>query len=95
MVAAEAAAAGCPPVVADHSGLATIARGLEEDYPVALRHLASFPTGDAVELRRRLEEIISLSQEDRAALRAAASKAAQERWSWASVGHRLLEACGA
>jgi glycosyltransferase involved in cell wall biosynthesis len=95
MVAAEAAAAGCPPVVANHSGLATIARGLEEDYPSALRHLASFPTGDAVELRRRLEEIISLPQEDRAALRAAACKAARERWSWASVGHRLLEACGA
>jgi glycosyltransferase involved in cell wall biosynthesis len=95
MVAAEAAAAGCPPVVANHSGLATIARGLEEDYPTALRHLASFPTGDAVELGRRLEEIISLSEEDRAALRAAASTAAQERWSWTSVGHRLLEACGA
>jgi glycosyltransferase involved in cell wall biosynthesis len=95
MVAAEAAAAGCPPVVANHSGLATIARGLEEDYPTALRHLASFQTGDAVELGRRLEEIISLSEEDRAALRAAASTAAQERWSWTSVGHRLLEACGA
>ena len=95
MVAAEAAAAGCPPVVANHSGLATIARGLEEDYPSALRHLASFPTGEAVELGRRLEEIISLPQNDRAALREAARKAAEERWSWAGVGHRLLEACGA
>ena len=33
MVAAEAAATGCPPVVADHSGLAEVARGLEEEYP--------------------------------------------------------------
>ncbi|QEC47930.1 glycosyltransferase family 4 protein [Baekduia soli] len=33
MVAAEAAATGCPPVVADHSGLAGVARELEERYP--------------------------------------------------------------
>ena len=36
MVAAEAAAAGCPPLVADHSGLAEIARGLDEVYPPRL-----------------------------------------------------------
>ena len=33
MVAAEAAAAGCPPLVARHSGLAEIAEGLEAEYP--------------------------------------------------------------
>ncbi len=33
MVAAEAAAAGCPSLVARHSGLAEIAEGLEEAYP--------------------------------------------------------------
>src|SRR5262245_9025414 len=32
MVAAEAAAAGCPPIVARHSGLAEVAEGLEADY---------------------------------------------------------------
>ena len=42
MVAAEAAAAGSPPLVARHSGLAEIAEGLEQEYPPALRHLASF-----------------------------------------------------
>jgi glycosyltransferase involved in cell wall biosynthesis len=94
MVAAEAAAAGCPPVVADHSGLATIARGLEEDYPSPLRHLACFPNGDAGQLGERVNGIISLSQEDRAELRAAARRAAEERWSWTSVAHRLLAACG-
>jgi glycosyltransferase involved in cell wall biosynthesis len=93
MVAAEAAASGCPPVVANHSGLAEIARGLDEDYPPSLRHLASFPKGDAGALKERLNEIISLSQEDRDALRAAARKAAEERWSWTSVAHRLLAAC--
>ena len=33
MVAAEAAAAGCPPLVARHSGLEEVAEGLEEGYP--------------------------------------------------------------
>jgi glycosyltransferase involved in cell wall biosynthesis len=92
MVAAEAAAAGCPPVVANHSGLAEIAQGLEEDYPPALRHLASFPTGDAAQLAQRLNEILSLSEEDRAALREAARSAAVERWSWTSVARRILAA---
>ena len=44
MVAAEAAAAGCPPIVANHSGLAEVARGLEEDYPAGRSGLASFPS---------------------------------------------------
>jgi glycosyltransferase involved in cell wall biosynthesis len=47
MVAAEAAAAGCPPLVARHSGLAEVAEGLEAEYPPALRSLASFTSGDA------------------------------------------------
>ena len=41
MVAAEAAAAGSPPLVARHSGLAEVAAGLEEEYPERFRHLAS------------------------------------------------------
>ena len=47
MVAAEAAAAGCPPLVARHSGLAEVAEGLEAEYPPRLRHLTSFASGDA------------------------------------------------
>ncbi len=61
MVAAEAAAAGCPPLVARHSGLAEVAEGLEAEYPPELRHLASFTNGDAAELRRKLEELLSLT----------------------------------
>jgi len=94
MVAAEAAAAGCPPVVANHSGLAEIAEGLDEDYPPALRHLASFPKGDASVLAERLQEILALDDADRAALRAAAREAAVERWSWSSVARRILAAAG-
>ena len=92
MVAAEAAAAGCPPVVADHSGLAEIARGLDEAYPPALRHLASFPRGDQAALAQRLNEILALSESDRSALRAAARNAAVERWSWTNVARRILAA---
>jgi glycosyltransferase involved in cell wall biosynthesis len=94
MVAAESAAAGCPPVVANHSGLAEIARGLEEDYPPGLGHLASFPSGEAPELAERLNAILGLPEGDRAALRAAGRQAAVERWSWTSVARRILAAAG-
>jgi glycosyltransferase involved in cell wall biosynthesis len=91
MVAAEAAAAGCPPIVANHSGLAEIARGLEEDYPAGSDGLASFPNGDVAALRDRLERVLALRGDQRAALRAAARRAAVERWSWTSVARRILD----
>ena len=90
MVAAEAAAAGCPPIVANHSGLAEVARGLEEDYPPGRGGLASFPNGDADALRTRLEAVLALRGDEREALRDAARKAAVERWSWTSVAGRIL-----
>jgi glycosyltransferase involved in cell wall biosynthesis len=90
MVAAEAAAAGCPPLVARHSGLAEVAEGLESFYPPSLRHLTSFATGDASDLQARLRELLALSEEDWAGLAAAARQAAVERWSWSSVAERLL-----
>jgi glycosyltransferase involved in cell wall biosynthesis len=92
MVAAEAAAAGCPPIVANHSGLAESARGLEEDYPRGLGRLASFPTGDAAALAERLNETLALDEHNRSAIRAAARNAAVERWSWTSVAQRILAA---
>jgi glycosyltransferase involved in cell wall biosynthesis len=91
MVAAEAAAAGSPPLVARHSGLAEVAEGLEEEYPAHLRHLASFATGDAADLTGKLSELLALPDADRAALRAAARNATVNRWSWAGVARRLLE----
>jgi glycosyltransferase involved in cell wall biosynthesis len=91
MVAAEAAAAGAPPLVARHSGLAEVAAGLEELYPPELRHLASFANGDATQLQERLGELLALSDADRARLRESARRAAVELWSWASVAERLLE----
>ena len=91
MVAAEAAAAGVPPLVARHSGLAEIAAGLEAEYPPEHARLASFTSGDAGELRSRLVELLSLAPPERALLRQAARCAAVEWWSWTHVAGRLLE----
>jgi glycosyltransferase involved in cell wall biosynthesis len=90
MVAAEAAAAGVPPLVARHSGLAEIAEGLEAEYPEELRALAAFKTGDVQDLAAKLRAILALPATAHAALGAAARRAAVERWSWSSVGERLV-----
>jgi glycosyltransferase involved in cell wall biosynthesis len=90
MVAAEAAATGCPPLVARHSGLAEIAEGLEAEYPAELRHLTSFVTGDVDDLRSKLAALLSLSPAERREIEAAARRAAVERWSWRGVAERLL-----
>ena len=90
MVAAEAAATGCPPLVARHSGLAEIAEGLEAEYPAELRDLASFETGDVDDLRSKLAALLSLSPAERDEIEVAARRAAVGRWSWQSVAERLL-----
>jgi glycosyltransferase involved in cell wall biosynthesis len=90
MVAAEAAAAGCPPLVANHSGLAEIAQGLDVDYPLELHQLAYFTNGDVEELRTKLSRLLALPADERMAVRAAARRAAVERWSWSGVAERLL-----
>ena len=91
MVAAEAAAAGCPPLVARHSGLEEIAAGLEASYPAELRHLTSFETGDSLDLADKLHGLLSLTPSRREGLGAAARSVAVERWSWAGVAERLLQ----
>jgi glycosyltransferase involved in cell wall biosynthesis len=92
MVAAEAAAAGCPALVARHSGLAEVAEGLEAEYPPELRNLASFPSGDVEALRSRIAGLLALEPAERATIREAARRAAVARWSWAGVAERLLDA---
>jgi glycosyltransferase involved in cell wall biosynthesis len=90
MVAAEAAACGCPPLVADHSGLAEVAAGVRAHYPARLAHLASFPKGDAATLTARLREYAALTTEDRGLLSAGARAAAEQLWSWDSVAARII-----
>jgi glycosyltransferase involved in cell wall biosynthesis len=90
MVAAEAAAAGVPPLVARHSGLAEVAEGIEAEYPEELRHLVAFENGNVAELSAKLRELLLLDPSVRAMLGTAARRAVVERWSWSSVAKRLL-----
>ena len=92
MVAAEAAAAGCPPLVARHSGLAEVAAGLEEAYPAGLRHLAAFDIGRRAGPRPAAGRAArAVRRRTATRVRAAARTAVVERWSWAGVSRRLLE----
>jgi glycosyltransferase involved in cell wall biosynthesis len=91
MVAAEAAAAGSPPLVARHSGLEEIAEGLEAEYPPEYRHLASFSTGDVGDLTAKLRELLALSREEHDRIAHAARTAVERRWGWAEVAVRLLQ----
>ena len=90
MVAAEAAAAGCLPLVARHSGLQEIAEGLEAGYPPEARDLTSFATGEVADLTAKLERLLALSPDERSRLSKAARETTVERWSWRSVAERLL-----
>ena len=87
MVAAEAASAGTPPLVARHSGLQEIAEGLEAGYPPEHRDLTSFASGDVTDLTDKLRRLLALP---RGTLADPARRAAVERWSWKSVAERLL-----
>ena len=91
MVAAEAAAAGSLPLVANHSGLAEIAAGVSSEYPAPYQDLVSFTTADASDLAQKLERLLQLDPATRAELGEAARRAVIERWSWAGVAKRLLE----
>jgi glycosyltransferase involved in cell wall biosynthesis len=91
MVAAEAAAAGVPPLVAEHSGLAEVAAGIAREYPPEWVHLVASAPGDAADLRDRLAELLALPAEERRALGRAARRAVERNWSWARVAERLLE----
>jgi glycosyltransferase involved in cell wall biosynthesis len=91
MVAAEAAAAGSPPLVARHSGLEEIAEGLEDEYPAEYRHLTSFANGDVAELTEKLRELLALPAAEHARIAGAGRTAVEKRWSWAGVAGRLLQ----
>jgi glycosyltransferase involved in cell wall biosynthesis len=91
MVAAEAAAAGSPPLVARHSGLEEIAEGLEAEYPPDHRHLTSFTNGDVADLTEKLRELLQLPPQERARIARAGRRAVEKRWSWAGVAGRLLQ----
>jgi glycosyltransferase involved in cell wall biosynthesis len=91
MVAAEAAAAGTPPLVARHSGLAEVAEGIESGYPPESRHLVGFANGDVADLAAKLRALLALPPEKRRALGESARRTTVARWSWARIAERLLE----
>src|SRR5690606_2537232 len=90
-VAAEAAAAGTPPLVARHSGLAEVAGRLAAAYPPELAHLTSFTSGDVADLRAKLAELLGLDPQTRRELGLTARQVVREHWSWSSVAERLLD----
>ena len=91
MVAAEAAATGCPPLVARHSGLAEVADGIAGFVPAHLRTALTFQQGDARDLRRALVEVLGLSAEDRQELSQGCRAAVVALWSWDSVARAMID----
>ena len=87
MVAAEAAACGALPVVANHSGLGEVARTLAEAVPPRrTRGSRSRSTDEAVpQLAAALSGWLAAPDDLRAATRAAIVEATRARYSWEGV----------
>jgi glycosyltransferase involved in cell wall biosynthesis len=94
MVAAEAAAAGVPPVAADHSGLAEVSQALAEDLPPEAAGLVSFDLDrHAVRsLAGRINGWLGLDPGTRERALAALRDVAARRWSWEGVARTILAA---
>jgi glycosyltransferase involved in cell wall biosynthesis len=91
MVAAEGAAAGALPLVARHSGLAEVARALEEQ--VGRPHLFSFEPGVGASDRiaQGIDRLIELRSQERNELREAIRGFVTDAWSWRRTAAGLLE----
>lgn len=94
MVAAEAAASGCPPLLAHHSGLAEVAAKLKKQYPRHLRHLVEFETGNSEDLQKKLAQLLALSGKERELVKYACRSVAEIHWSWTVIAKRLLKPAG-
>ena len=92
MVAAEAASCGAPPLVANHSGLAEVAEGLDREYPPEYRHLTSFESGNVDDLADKLRELLELPRDRWELLSLAARRAAVNHWSWDRISALILSA---
>ena len=94
MVAAEAAACGALPVVAEHSGLAEVARTLAAAVPVPMRSLLSFRVGpDAVSgIADAVAGWLDAAPEQREVTRSGLVATARERYSWDGVARTVVAA---
>jgi glycosyltransferase involved in cell wall biosynthesis len=94
MVAAEAAAAGALPVVANHSGLGEVARTLAQAVAPEARALLSFELGDSAvdELADALSGWLAAPEDLRARTREAIVEATRARYSWDGVARTVIAA---
>jgi glycosyltransferase involved in cell wall biosynthesis len=94
MVAAEAAACGALPVVADHSGLGEVRAILAGAVPVAARGWLGFTPGPRAvrDLADRLIAWLEAPEEVREATREALVAVARERFSWDGVARGVIAA---
>jgi glycosyltransferase involved in cell wall biosynthesis len=94
MVAAEAAACGALPVVADHSGLGEVARTLAAAVPEPVRPWLTFEVGPGAvtELAEDLGNWLAAPGDLRAATRAAIVQATRDRYSWDGVARTVIAA---
>jgi glycosyltransferase involved in cell wall biosynthesis len=94
MVAAEAAAAGTPPVSAHHSGLAEVSRALAAGLPTEASGLVSFELDEnAVEsLAARINGWLGLELGIRERALASLRDVAARNWSWEGVAQSVLAA---
>jgi glycosyltransferase involved in cell wall biosynthesis len=94
MVAAEAAACGALPVVANHSGLAEVARTLAAAAPATARPWLTFDVGPTAvrELADGLSAWLEAPADLRTATRAAIVAATREHYSWDGVARSVIAA---
>ena len=94
MVAAEAAACGALPVVANHSGLGEVARTLSAAVPEPARAWLSFELGDdsVTQLAGALSGWLAASGDLRAASRDAMVAITRDRYSWDGVARTVIAA---
>jgi len=94
MVAAEAAAAGTPPVSAAHSGMAEVSHALAEGLPPEAAGLVSFTLDEQAvsSFADRINGWLGLDPEIRARALAALREVAIRKWSWEGVARGVLAA---
>jgi glycosyltransferase involved in cell wall biosynthesis len=94
MVAAEAAACGALPVVANHSGLGEVARTLAAAVPEPARAWLSFELGDdsVTQLADALSGWLAAPDDIRTATREAIVSTTRDRYSWDGVARTVMAA---
>jgi glycosyltransferase involved in cell wall biosynthesis len=94
MVAAEAAACGALPIVADHSGLGEVAQTLGVAVPPAARPWLTFEVGpgSVPEIAGDLTAWLAAPEALRAATRTGIAATARDTYSWAGVARGVLAA---